>query len=460
MEFASSTASSTHALPPELLAEIFLHLYKDASIPRADHDLHNTHKLTFVMLVCNAWRDIVERAPTLWTDIWLGRCPLYIGNKNTRQWLDYIKARFARSGSLPLNLTIMITYLDLVNFSQLLLQHISRCKILALRGAEDGTKWTPVFPSNTPSVIHRILSFPLPALQMIAIGEFVLHQASAECGPLELDAPNLRDITTRSPDIIPFVKPQLPHISTHNSLERLSASSGWEYLILHLPRDRLSLPNLKFLSVVYTDHLWNLLQVIDTPNIEHFVVKCGIADWPEEVDTVIPVMSNLRELEWYTDPNAEYEQPSLHHLLQHCPNLTSLSYICNEDSAESLQVHLRASNVDEPVLASFVLLHHMQAGIPLFCPELRRLHIACSSFKQVLDLVLLRPTLEYVSMQFRFPSEIIVQGSEDDWHATVEVVRHIRSHIQFEFPTNVSAASPDLLEEEGVFWDPSGKAAG
>ncbi|KAG8919086.1 hypothetical protein FRC01_001483 [Tulasnella sp. 417] len=347
IHISNNYTSSTHAIPPELLTEIFLHLYKDASIPRADNTLRNTHKLTFVMLVCRAWKDIVECAPTLWTDIWLGRCPLYIGNKNTRQWLDYIKARFARSGTLLLNLTIMVACVDLANFSQLLLQHISRCKTLALRSPEDETKWAHNSRSNTSSVIHHLLSSPLPALQTITIDEVILtDDLEYERRALELDAPKLRDLTTQSPYIIP---------------------------------------------VAYTDNLWDLLQVLDTSNIEHFVVNCGIADWPQDVDTVIPVMGNLRELEWYTDIDALFEQPTLRHLLRHCPNITSLSYICYEDSAESLLEDLVAGVVAGP---SSEFLHQTQAGIPLLCPELRRLRIVCASFGEVLDLVLLRPTLE------------------------------------------------------------------
>ncbi|KIO18397.1 hypothetical protein M407DRAFT_31947 [Tulasnella calospora MUT 4182] len=226
-EFASST-SSVYALPPEIFTDIFRHLYTDPSIPRRAHDLRSTHKLTFVMLVCKAWNDIVERAPILWTDIWLGRCPPYIGNEDTRQWLDHIKTRFERSGTLPLNLTIMARHVDLEEVSHLLLQHISRCKTLALRAIKDETHLMPISQSNTPSVIYHILSSPLPMLQKITIGGFVLGLGSEDrCEALELDAPNLREITTLSADIVQFIRPQSPLLCIHDSLEPLSISPDW-----------------------------------------------------------------------------------------------------------------------------------------------------------------------------------------------------------------------------------------
>ncbi|KIO18399.1 hypothetical protein M407DRAFT_31949 [Tulasnella calospora MUT 4182] len=454
-EFVSWT-SSIYALPPEIFTDIFLHLHSDPSIPRAADDLRNTHKLTFVMLVCKGWKDIVEVAPILWTDIWLGWCPPYLRNEGTGQWSDYIKARFARSGTLPLNLTIMVEQVNLEELSSLLLPHISRCKKLALRALKAETMWTPNFQANTTSVIHHILSSPLPTLQTIIVERLALRQGSdGPCDPLELDAPNLREIATLSSDIIPFVKPRLPLLSTHNSLERLSISPDWENILPHLPYDLISLPNLKFLYVAYTDHLWNLLQVIETPNLEHFVVNCDYANWPEEVDTVIPVMSNLRELEWYTDPGAVYEQPTLHHLLQHCPNISSFSYICNEGSAGAFQEDLEAGELDDPLLALSILLHETQHGTLEFCPQLRRLRIVCASFEQVRDLILLRPMLEHVSMQYRIPGDdIVASSSEYEWLARVNMVRWIRSKIKFEFPTDVGPSGLDLREEEGVFWGP------
>ncbi|KAG9036246.1 hypothetical protein FS837_001725 [Tulasnella sp. UAMH 9824] len=406
-----------HTLPPELLIDIFLHLYKDPSVPRAKHDLHNTHKLTFIMLVCKSWKDIVEGAPILWTDIWLGRCPQYIGAENTGQWLDFITTRFGRSGKLLLNLTIMAAYVDLAVTSRLLLQHMPRCKALALRVPEDEEeRWKIRFQSNTSTVLHRILSSPLLALQSIVIEDFAFNQEwEYQWWALMLDAPNLRDLTSLSPSIIP----------------------------------------LKFLSVTYCDHLWDVLRIIDTPNLEHFVVECGLADWPEEVDTVIPIMNDLRELEWYTDPEATDEPATLRHLLHHCPNITSLSYICNEAAGESLQKCLVRGTLGGPILSFPTLLSETGGGSVRWCPELRRLRIACASFERVRELVLSRPMLEHISMQYRMPVDDIVIGAEDEWREMVDMVRWIRSKVQFEFPTNVEMdAGLELREEEGVFWDP------
>lgn len=100
--------------------------------------------------------------------------------------------------------------------------------------------------------IFRCLSHPfspLPTLQATTIDEFAFKQESEyECGAPELDAPNLRDINALSPDIVPFVKLDLSILSAHNSLECFSISVNRGNIIPHLPRSRLLLPNLKFLS--------------------------------------------------------------------------------------------------------------------------------------------------------------------------------------------------------------------
>ncbi|KAG8935820.1 hypothetical protein FRC00_010276, partial [Tulasnella sp. 408] len=458
-----SATHCIHDIPFEILIDIFFHLYKDPSIPRADHDLRNTHKLTPIMLVCKDWKDAVERAPSLWTDIWLGRCPQYITDEDTGQWLDHIKTRFTRSGTLPLNLTIMTAFVNLEEVSQVLLRHISRCRTLSLRRLDDEINWKVHFQGNTLSLIYHILSSPLPALQTITIQGFALQQGWEwrwHPGPLQLDAPNLRELNAFSSNIIPFVKPNPPLLSAHTCLERLSLSIGWDYLPSRLPRDRLSLPNLKFLSVSYVDHFWELLQIIDAPNLEHLVVNCGVANWPEEVDTVIPVMNNFRELEWITDANAIQEQPTLHHLLRHCPNILLLSYICNEESAGFFRADLERGELNNPILAWSDLLHETQGGTLQFCPKLRCLRIACAAFEQIQELVSLRPMLEHVSLQYRKPGDDTVTGSETSWRARVNMARGIRSNIMFEFPTDVVAVGRALREEEGVFWDPIGITAG
>ncbi|KAG8895394.1 hypothetical protein FRC00_007535 [Tulasnella sp. 408] len=454
----ASTPPYIHDVPLEVLIDIFLHLYKDPSIPFVEHDQYNAHKLTSIMLVCKNWKDAVERTPSLWTDIWLGRCPPYIEDEGTEQWQEYIKARFARSGTLPLNLTIVAVLFDLEEVSHAFLPHISRCRTLVLRGLPYGIV---DFPNDPPTLIYRILSSPFPVLHTITTqGYATPREWESRWQPLYLDAPNLRELNAFSSDIIPFVKPHPPLLSAHPSLERLSLSIGWDDLPSRLPRDRLSLPNLKFLSVAYVDHFWELLQVIDAPNLEHLVVNCGLAHWPEEVDTVMPVMNKLRELEWYTDRRAVHEQPTLRHLLQHCPNITSLSYICNKESAGFFRETLEERELDNPVFAWSVLLHETQGGTLQFCPRLRCLRIACASFEQVQELVSLRPMLEHVSLQARKPGDVTVTGSESSWRAKVNMARGIRSNIEFDFPTDVVSVSRNLREEEGVFWDPTGNTAG
>ncbi|KAG8894987.1 hypothetical protein FRC01_012628, partial [Tulasnella sp. 417] len=198
--------TNIHTLPIELLNSIFLDLYTDPSIPRATDDLRNTHKLAFIMLVCKHWKGIVECNPILWTDIWLGQGPDHFDDKD--DWIGWLDAWFKRSGTLPLTLTIMLSLVGPSDLSQVLLQHLPRCETLVFEDPGGQIDWGPGMDRPRPrvSVIHHILSSPLPTLQEIVIGGMNFQYELDHQGPLLLDAPNLRFLTSSSPYLIPFVK--------------------------------------------------------------------------------------------------------------------------------------------------------------------------------------------------------------------------------------------------------------
>lgn len=112
-------------------------------------------------------------------------------------------------------------------------------------------------------------------------------------------------------------------------------------------------------------------------------------------------------------------------------------------------------DADSLLLALSEVLGETDNSTPSLCPRLRRLRLACASFEQVRDLVLTRPALEYVSLQYQKPSDEIVTQSKTFWKEKVDLVRWIRSKVEFEFETDWMDVSPDMQEEEGVFWDPS-----
>ncbi|KAG8964626.1 hypothetical protein FRC00_001602 [Tulasnella sp. 408] len=221
-----------------------------------------------------------------------------------------------------------------------------------------------------------------------------------------------------------------------------------------LPRTTVSLPGLKSLSLTYTDHLWETLQILETPNLERLVVECGLAEWFSEVDPPSPVLSNLRELTWSTDPGADHETPNLLHLLQHCPNMESFLYSCKSSYADTKQKYFRRRDVDDMIVAVSDRLNETHESSPRLCPGLKRLQLACASYEHVRELVLSRPALEFVSVQYRKPGDDVVQ-SKAVWREKVDVIRWIKSKIEFELERNEVAVGPGMEEEEGVLWDPN-----
>ncbi|KAG9042140.1 hypothetical protein FS837_011239 [Tulasnella sp. UAMH 9824] len=407
------------------------------------------------MLVCKHWKGIVEWSPILWTDVWLGRAPKHVDPGE--DWIAWLEALFARSRTMPLTLTILVSFVDLEAAGQVLLQHFPRCKALVIQPPESQTDLPFKTAHQKLSSVHHILSFPLPNLQNFVIsGSDFLYNPDRR-GPLLLDAPNLQFLSSYSSHIIPFVK---AHGSppTHDSLETFSFNAGWRDVMDMLPRTAVSLPGLKTLNLTCTDDLWTILQILDTPNLERLVVQCGLADWFLEVDTPTPVLSNLRELTWYTDPGADNEIPNLLHLLQHCPNMESFLYSCKSSSPGAKRSYfLTRWDVDDMILALCDRLDETHDSSPRLCPRLKRLQLASASYEQVRELVLLRPALEYVSLQYRTPGEDVVRQSKATWREKVDLIRWIKSKVDFELERNEVAVGSDLEEEEGVVWDPSGR---
>ncbi|KAG8900946.1 hypothetical protein FRC00_010008 [Tulasnella sp. 408] len=365
-----------HALPVELLDSIFIFLYRDQSIPR----IRNTHKLTFIMLVCKDWKDIVECNPVLWTDIWLGWGPEHVDARDDR--VGWLETLFKRSRTMPLDMTILVSLGDL-NMPAQSFFSIS----LDVKRSSFSCK-----SQRTKSTISHLAAPP--------------YEWDYQ-GPLLLDAPNLRSLSSSTYQIIPFVK---SHGSppAHDSLECFSINGGWKNVMERLPLATISLPKLKSLSLEDTDDLWDILQKLDTPNMESLIVGCGTAEWFEEVDSPTSVLRNLHELTWYTDWDAINETPNLRHLLQHCPNIECFRYNCYTGSAPDQKEYLLREDADNLVLALSESLDETYDSSPRFCPRLRHLHLACASFEQVRDLVLTRPALEYVALQSRKPGQVVI----------------------------------------------------
>ncbi|KAG8924805.1 hypothetical protein FRC00_004702 [Tulasnella sp. 408] len=128
----------------------------------------------------------------------------------------------------------------------------------------------------------------------------------------------------------------------------------------------------------------------------------------------------------------------------------------NEDASkpsypDANQKNFRRGDVDDVILALSGLLGERP---PRLCPRLNRLRLACASYEHVRELVLLRPALEFVSVQYRKPGDDVVQ-SKAIWREKVDVIRWIRSKVEFELERTEVAVGPGMEEEEGVLWDPT-----
>ncbi|KAG8917083.1 hypothetical protein FRC01_002673 [Tulasnella sp. 417] len=455
-------------LPFELLSYILLLLYKDPSIPRAEDDFENTHKLQPAMMVCKRWKHVVERSPVLWTDMWLGHSPRRLGTTVYHEWLESVEVQINRSGKLPLNLNIMVECVMLDGVLRVLKPHLSRCRWLGLRGSSDEAaaqdKCSKLCVDTTPSVIHRLLSSPFPALNFLSIDDFIPYRiVETDDGDTDrfvfIDAPNLISITSRCPHLKAMVKSLDPSAFTHPSLQDLSLCGSWSDNPFVIPTDIFNLPNLKNLRLENTDYLWQLLSALSTPYLENLVVACGLAYWPpaSELPFNASTMMHLRRLEWHTSSNAECEAPSLRCLLRHSPSLISFAYICDTDY-EDPRAWARNRSGPEEIDEVLNILFEKEVEESKLCPNLRSLSFVFMSLDNVVGLIELWPALERISIQARETKDVVITGSREEWRIKVDQMKWIRSRVEFVFPTLELPTS--LLQEENIAWDPDGTTDG
>ncbi|KAG8941223.1 hypothetical protein FRC04_004675 [Tulasnella sp. 424] len=446
-------------LPVELLSYIFLFLYKDPSIPRAKDDFQNSHKLHSTTTVCKRWKDAIEMEPALWTDIWLGHSPAQLHRAALNKWLKYVAVQLDRSGKLPINLDIMVEFVELEDAFSVLKQHLPRCRRLDLRAARrnDGTDH-PWF--NKFSMVRELLHFPFPVMKFLTIDNIAYGMAETgdedHGGMVLVDAPNLVSLTSRDPSLKTLVKYSLLPPFFHSSLTNLSICGSWGDGPFDLPPDKLSLPSLKTLRLENTDHLWQFLSALSIPHLEDFIIVCDLANWPstEELPVNTSAMMHLRRLEWHTTPVAEREAPSLLRLFQSSPNLVSFSYITDDVEHGRFRAFLAESEQDGDVdlLAIYNMLLEQEGTRVMLCPKLRRLCLPSVSLDDMARLIELRPALEYISLQSRITGDTVVVGSREKWRTKIDQMRWIKSRVEFEFPT--LRLRPGLPQEEDIAWSP------
>ncbi|KAJ6496846.1 hypothetical protein DFH09DRAFT_1376339 [Mycena vulgaris] len=239
-------------LPPEVIAEIFLH-YVDIPAFR--------YKALRLAGVCRVWRAIALSTHALWNHFYAG-----ISTRNPDLLSDTLRSWLPRAGSLPLNLTIYLpVWPDAV--LSILAQHSSQWSSLELHSGKpiffpiDSIR-TPLsslkklkiavnWPDNGPAPISAFLDAPklreahidlslarisLPWIQLTTLG--LSRQSPTECLSILEQTPNLEVLTfsgvgmvtaSASPRIMPHlrtVKLSNPHSTlldhlTLPALERL-----------------------------------------------------------------------------------------------------------------------------------------------------------------------------------------------------------------------------------------------
>ncbi|KZT20448.1 hypothetical protein NEOLEDRAFT_1151334 [Neolentinus lepideus HHB14362 ss-1] len=180
--------SSPHRLPPELLAEIFVHCL-DNPLPSIKRDTP-LHRLTHV---CTFWREVALSTPRFWCSFTIAiSCQPKAGGRVSllRSWLS-------RSASLPLSISISYDghltdapYRNdkwIIQSLALLANHLPRCKFLS-------------FDLN-PDILDLLPSYKdLPLLEALRITSDELEASTfGQIGRLFASSPRLKTYQTNWP---------------------------------------------------------------------------------------------------------------------------------------------------------------------------------------------------------------------------------------------------------------------
>ncbi|KAG8904774.1 hypothetical protein FRB99_001206 [Tulasnella sp. 403] len=379
-------------LPPEIMSIIFELVY--AQSPNVQ--LHyweywpwqpdpvvkiptlKQHAILNVMLVCNTWYSLVSQNPALWTNVVVESDRF---GQSQCSWMLLASNSVARSKSSPLNITILMTSMNIGNARTLLKPHSNRWRMVSLfpmtslvAGYEVEQELYELFTGSTLSrlvslnvwgsvrsptgdplryAFLRTLEIDAPALTTLSLPWFTNQIASAET-PL----PPTVTIMKSSGMLMGHPSRGIPNAAV---LRSLCVTMQARMDLFH----DFDLPHLSHLRMAFS-HVPNnaldcLLSAHHLPNLTSLsLIMPGYSK-----DTVsLPSLPKVHCLEWIEGPVGT--APSFDAILAACPNLLHLTCIPHRTMYDN-DINAKLSINMEEVGRPFELLERVntETGEPL-----------------------------------------------------------------------------------------------
>ncbi|KIO20981.1 hypothetical protein M407DRAFT_29368 [Tulasnella calospora MUT 4182] len=293
------------------------------------------HPLLNAMLACLEWYNIIQTTPTFWTEVGLGVEAAIKAESDEESGTatvassEQLNRALKKSGTLPLHAIILPPFVgDFRAVRQALGTCTDRLELLSL--VVPGSVWWDTERGMGATDLQDLLQQPLPRLKQLHIqaGLFGGNTSWSEDKlPLELDTPNLDEISAHRHLILP---------RTPSSLLCLSLFD------VHLAQIQppIELHGLLELRLTRCD-LRILLPTFFTPSLRILVIQDS--ETPAGAFDNVPIYHNLQELQWSDKgPDRNFEA-----MLLHCPNITIYS---NYTRVEEAELDVRGITVGPTIL--------------------------------------------------------------------------------------------------------------
>lgn len=365
-------------LPTELLVMVFVALFSDTSNslpfpPSYDKILEHfkRHPLLNAMLTCRTWYDIIRATPTFWTEVGLGVEAAIKSSSDGESGaavasLEQLNQALEKSGTLPLHVTILPHF---VGDFQVVRHALGTCndRLELLNLVVPGSVLRTTGSGMDAADLEELLKGPLPSLKRLHIqaGRFRGDTSWANTGlPLELDTPNLREISSHDHVVLP----RMPSNLTRLSLIDVHVSRIQHPIELHqLLELRLAGCNPRLLLSSFSTPSLRILAVKDPQT------RTGAFD-------NVPVYQNLQELQW-SDNGPDQDFVAMRH---HCPNITTYS---NYTRGEEVELDLRSISAGPTILTE-------ELNIPW--PKVEEVRFDVASCDDVRKALVMMPSLKRV----------------------------------------------------------------
>ncbi|KAG8978737.1 hypothetical protein FRC05_010011 [Tulasnella sp. 425] len=380
-------------LPLELLINVFDIIYLDVTDSLPFPSPYSTalerfrrHPLLDLMLVHRGWYNIVQTSPYYWTYANIGVTDII-----ARGWrrgvsqdgvpsigkgeIKELRGLLEKSGSLPLHLTIAPGFIsDFSVVPHVLKDHSSRLETLNIV-ASAGSKAIPI-RNTSPEYFVQLLKLPLLSLKRLQIDELTITSFPPEMEPcrIDLDAPNLHQLSSYSHLIIP----QTPSHLTFLSVSKLDLRS------IEPPFDGSQIELPKLLELRITDcEPGPILSAFLTPILEVLIFRSE--DASSHTPAKLPQYPHLRDLQWSDiGPDTVFEL-----VCRCCPNLTRYTnYVVGQEAEVDFKILVDGATILEEGGASTLIKW----------PKLEEVMFDCATCANLSALVDAVPTIRRIRL--------------------------------------------------------------